>query len=148
MNSPQRIWRTLPLLLVFSLFIPLGTLAATKLQYISEEIIQERDSQKMWQVDRSRRFKQAEDVANYLQELNTGGEYTDWRLPEKKELYALHSIFDLKNNGEVKIRVEGKYWLTDGGAPPFVGSWEIGDQCGPSRTFYKGKAGYVRAVRP
>lgn len=148
MNLQQISLVTLRLLIAVCVFSPLSIHAAAKLEYVTEEIFRETSGEMMWQVERSRRFKTVEDVEDYLQQLNTGSDYSDWRLPTKRELYELHSIFDLKGNGEVKTRVEGSYWLTDESSPPVVGSWEIGDQCGPSRTYYTGKAGYVRAVRP
>lgn len=114
---------------------------------VSENIVVEEKSGMMWRIDRSRRMKTPEDVNDYLQTLNKG-QYSDWRLPNKQELFNIFSIFDLKQNGDVKLRLEGYYWLGADDGQPYVGTWEIGDQCGPSRTFYKGKAGYIRAVRP
>lgn len=114
----------------------------------SEEYFQEKQSGRMWRVDRSKKLKTPQDVAQYLDTVNEGT-YNDWRLPTKQELYDLFAIFDLKRNGEVQIRLEGDYWLTEGPTSPvYVGSWQIGDGCGPSRSFYSGKKGYVRAVRP
>ncbi|WP_419174275.1 hypothetical protein [Desulfosediminicola sp.] len=98
-----------------------------------------------WRLERSGYFKTAEDVEHYLQGLNKE-EGKQWRLPTKQELSDLFSSFDLKLNGEVKIQLEGRYWLQDDGKD-YVGSWQIGDQCGPSRSFYREKSGYVRAVR-
>jgi len=148
MTSIKTFIHTTTLLLVACCFIsPLSAGAAIKLERRSPTIFVETKSQRMWMSDRSHRFKQPEDVRNYLHELNSG-EFSDWRLPDKQELYELFSVFDLKNNGTVKIRLEGYYWLADDDGKLFVGSWEIGDQCEPSRTFYHGSAGYVRAVRP
>ncbi|WP_136810248.1 DUF1566 domain-containing protein [Desulfosediminicola flagellatus] len=121
--------------------------AAPSLKTFSDDIVLEQQSELMWLVKRSARLKIPEDVNEYLAGLNQG-EYSDWRLPTKQELYTIFSLFDLKQNGDVKLRLEGYYWLADEKGQPYVGAWEIGDQCGPSRTFYKGKAGYIRAVRP
>ena len=144
--------RTLSSLLIaiitLFLLIPYSLLAAEADLKISEKgIFQEVGSGRMWQTDRSKKLKTAGEVDAYLKELNTG-KYNDWRLPTKQELFELFSIFDLKNNGEVKIRLEGNYWLIDKESEVQVGAWEIGDQCGPSLTYYPKKAGYVKAVRP
>ncbi len=114
---------------------------------VSEEVFQEKNNQKYWQIQRSKRIKSSEGVQLYLKTINQG-EYSDWRLPTKQELSELFSIFDLKENGQIKIRLEGKYWLAENKQQPYVGTWEIGDQCGPTRSFSTDKAGYVRAIRP
>ncbi|MFT5727377.1 MAG: hypothetical protein ACI8PB_001512 [Desulforhopalus sp.] len=43
--------------------------------------------------------------------------------------------------------LEGSYWLTDESGNPITSAWENGDQCGPSRTYYPLKRGYIRLVR-
>lgn len=117
------------------------------LTVLSGKVFEETSSHRIWQMQRSKRIKTPEDAQVYLQTINQG-EYHDWRLPTKHELYDIFSIFDLKNNGDVKIRLEGNYWLADDKGQAYVGAWKIGDQCGPSRNFNRGKAGYIRAVRP
>jgi len=114
---------------------------------VSDFIFHDKRSDKEWQLSRSARIKDVKDVQHYLQQLNTNG-ISGWRLPTKQELHTLFSRFDLKENGKVKMRLEGKYWLQDDADAIYVGSWEIGDQCGPTRRFFRGNAGYVRAVRP
>lgn len=112
---------------------------------ISEEIFQNSKNDQMWQMQKSKRFKTASSVEHYLKELNQE-KYQDWRLPTKQELFELFSYFDLKHHGSVKISIEGTYWIENDGIQ--AGAWEIGDQCGPSRTFYTKKVGSVRAIRP
>ena len=148
MNAQPKVLHTIIALLAFLLFAPLRAETAPQLEYLSDDIFIETGSKIMWQTTHSRRFKEQEDVQDYLQGLNSTGGHPDWRLPTKQELYNLHTIFDLKNNGSVKTRMEAKYWYADDTGTPQIGSWEIGDQCGPTRTFYSGKAGVVRAVRP
>ena len=109
-------------------------------------LIQEVTSQRIWQKKRSKKIRTQEAAQAYIAKLNQG-EYHDWRLPTKQELYELFSLFDLKRNGNIRLRLEGKYWLSDPQGNFSVGGWEIGDGCGPSRSFYGGKKGYVRAVR-
>lgn len=138
------IFFALGLFISFSTEVMGGT---ASLHPLPEGTFQESKSNKIWQVERSKKMKTQVEVEQFLLTLNKG-QYSDWRLPNKQELAELFSIFDMKKNGEIKIRLEGKYWLSNDKGQPFVGAWEIGDQCGPSRTFYKGKAGYIRAVRP
>lgn len=114
---------------------------------LSDTAFMDNGSKKSWCMHRSKRIKKEDDATAYLERLNQG-EFSDWRFPTKEELFKLFSIFDLKEHGNVKIRLEGAYWLTDDKGKIFTGAWEIGDQCGPSRTFYKEKSGYVRAIRP
>lgn len=145
MNRLSRL--TLVLLLLSGVFAtPYESTAGEQaLTMISEEIFQNSRNDQMWQMRKSKRFKTTSSVEQYLNELNQG-EYQDWRLPSKQELYELFSYFDLKLHGRVKVQLEGNYWIENEGIQ--VGAWEIGDQCGPSRTFYTKKAGSVRAIRP
>lgn len=113
----------------------------------SDEIFSEIRSDRVWQVGRSKKVRDEEDVLRHLEELNNG-DFHDWRLPTKSELGNLFTLFDMKQNGDVKIRLEGYYWLSDEDGTPYAAAWEIGDGCGPSRTYYTGKSGYIRAVRP
>lgn len=122
--------------------------AGDNLSLMAIDRILETSKNRMWLADRSKKLQSVKEVENYLLTINQGS-YNDWRLPTKQELYDLFNIFDLGQNGDVKIRLEGYYWLADDkNDSKYVGGWQIGDGCGPSRTFYKGKIGYVRAVRP
>jgi len=133
------------LLLLFGAAIPAA--ADDRLQQNSETTFLDKATGSMWQLERSKRIKNADDAIDVIAALNKG-EYQDWRFPTKQELSELFQVFDLKNNGEVKIALEGGYWLRQEDGAIQVGSWEIGDDCGPSRKFYDGRAGYVRAIRP
>ena len=115
------------------------------LKQISEDIFQNIQNDQMWQMRKSKRLKNISSVEQYLYELNQG-KHQDWRLPTKQELYTLFTYFDLKEYGDVRIQLDGNYWIEDGKIE--VGAWENGDQCGPSRTYYTKKSGYVRAIRP
>jgi len=117
------------------------------LKFVGQEYFEVSKNGSMWTKARSRRFEYISDVLQYLDELNKG-EFNDWRLPTKQELYDLFVIFDLKDNGDVKIRIEGGYWLAGDLGAMGVGIWEIGDGCGPERKFLSGGKGYVRAIRP
>lgn len=113
----------------------------------AEGVFRDALSGKEWQMKRSGRIRESREAQAFLARLN-GQQGGGWRLPTKEDLYQLMNRFDLKENGEVKIPIEGKYWLSDEGGKIYVGAWEIGDGCGPNRQFYTGDAGYVRAVRP
>lgn len=121
--------------------------AAERLEKISPSVFLDGKTGRMWQLERSKRIREAGDAQDFLRELNKG-EYGDWRLPTRQELFDLFQAFDLKEFGEVKIQIEGRYWLRTDAGEISVGSWEIGDGCGPERRYYEGKAGYVRAIRP
>lgn len=100
----------------------------------------------MWTIKRSEKFHSSDSAKQYLMKLNEGA-YNDWRFPTKQELYDLFMIFDLKNNGDVKISIEGAYWLVSGDGRLSIGAWEIGDGCGPERTFISWGKGAIMAVR-
>lgn len=114
---------------------------------VSDEYFENSKNGDMWTKARSKRIKTMSDVQQYLSDLNEG-QFNDWRLPTRQELYDLFLIFDLKNNGDVKIRVEGKYWLASDQGKLSVGAWEIGGGCGPERGFFSGGKGHIRAIRP
>lgn len=134
------------LLLTFVFTTPyVSTAGEPVLTQISEKIFQNSKNSQMWQMGKSKRLKTVSVVEHYIEELNQG-EYQDWRLPNKEELFKLFSYFDLKQHGSVKVTLEGNYWIENNGIQ--AGAWEIGDQCGPSRTFYIKKTGSVRAIRP
>jgi hypothetical protein len=121
--------------------------SADRLHMVSETTFMDEGTGKMWQFDRSKRIDKLDDAIEVLAALNSGV-YHDWRFPTKQELFEFFQIFDLKNNGSVKPKLEGSYWLQEDDGAIEVGSWEIGDGCGPGRKFFTGKTGYVRAVRP
>jgi hypothetical protein len=152
-NVPGTIATSVRFLLFFfilNILMPLSLVTAGQnatLEILPGDVFRQQGSELIWQTNRSKRLKTQDDVYDYLADLNQG-EFDDWRLPTRQELYDLFSVFDLKQNGEVEIRLEGSYWLSDEEDGIHVGVWEIGDQCGPSRSYFKGKAGYVRAVRP
>jgi hypothetical protein len=114
---------------------------------VGDEYFENSKNGDMWTKVRSKRIKEFSDVQQYLSDLNEG-QFNDWRLPTRQELYDLFLIFDLKNNGDVRIRVEGKYWLASDEGKLSVGAWEIGGGCGPERGFFSGGKGHIRAIRP
>lgn len=100
----------------------------------------------MWQVGSSRSLKSLDDAKKYTQTLKEGG-YDDWRLPSVTELYGLYIIFDLHQNGNCKLKVEGTYWSDEADLEGRVGTWELDDNCDPERQYIPKDKGKVRAVR-
>jgi hypothetical protein len=138
--------RLLVALLLWLLVVaPASTAMAQKQLLIgqSEEGFLVKNSGLVWQYQRSAKIRNFMNMQNYISSSETEG----WRLPTKQELYDLVEIFDLHQNGTVKIDYEGSYWLTDDSGNIVTGAWEIGDQCGPSRTYYPHKRGHIRLVR-
>lgn len=126
---------------------PASAVTGGELNVLDEETFAEAGTTRTWRLVRSRRMKSPEQVEQYLADLNSGnGSSAIWRLPSRDELYRLFSKFDLKNNGDVQVALEGNYWHTDEKGMLTVGAWEIGDQCGPERFFYPAQSGYVWAV--
>ncbi len=123
-----------------------GTGSTPLLEFAGDQYFQNNKNNTMWTNERSKKISDFSKVQQYIDNLNKG-QFNDWRLPTKQELFDLFEIFDLKNNGEVKVRVEGRYWLVNEEGITTVGTWEIGDGCGPERNFYSGEKGYIRAVR-
>lgn len=110
-------------------------------------VIEEVGAGRMWQQERSPSFRTLKEAEAYVKTLKLGG-YTDWRLPTVYELYDLHYLVDVKKAQGVELRMEGNYWVTDKEGTGMAGSWEVGDQCEPTRQYFKKNWGYVRAVRP
>lgn len=100
----------------------------------------------MWQVERTEVFVSAEEALDYVENLNLGN-YSDWRLPTKDELYELCALFEMKLAGDCPIELKGSYWSTNGKTR--AGEWHVYPLCGGSDFQYlKNKSGRVRAVRP
>ena len=93
---------------------------------VSDDVFLVPKTKQMWRADLSKRITNKDGVEQYLDLLNSG-EYSDWRLPDKRELKTLFDTFDIYGHGDVDIRLEMLYWLAgDNGAPPYVGTWEPG----------------------
>lgn len=142
LSTPQLLF---VLLLGLLMIAPISTAMAQEQLLIkqSEETFIVKNSGLIWQYQRSEKIHNFMNMTNYISTSKPQG----WRLPTKQELYDLVEIFDLHQNGSVKIDYEGSYWLTDDSGNPVTGAWEIGDQCGPSRNYYPYKRGYIRLVR-
>lgn len=110
-------------------------------------ICQDTRTGKMWQMDTSRTIRSLEDAKKYADTMERGG-YNDWRLPTVSELYGLYIIFDLHNNGNCQMKVEGNYWSDEPDMDGRVGTWELDDNCDPERQYISKKKGLVRVIRP
>ena len=117
------------LTLLFCLSVVLPATVSAKMGTVTildGEIIQEPENGRMWQMNRSKKMRSSTEVQEYLSNLNKG-EYNDWRLPTKYELYDLFLLFALKENRELDIKLEMSYWLVGNNGKMIVGSWEPGD---------------------
>ncbi len=117
------------LTLLFCLSVVLPLTASAKMgavKILDGGIIQEPENGRMWQMDRSKKIRSPAEVQEYISDLNKG-EYNDWRLPTKYELYDLFLLFALKENRELDIKLEMSYWLVGNNGKMIVGSWEPGD---------------------
>ncbi|WP_163340488.1 DUF1566 domain-containing protein [Desulfopila sp. IMCC35008] len=139
----------LPLLIFcFLLLVPLtAALAEARFKMQSDSVFLDTKTGAMWQLERSRKIRSVEQAYAFLNSLNEG-QYDDWRMPTDKELAELFLLFDLRQNGDVEIKLDGSYWHHQENGDISAGSWELGDECGPSRVFFPAKYGYLRAIRP
>lgn len=100
-----------------------------------------------WQTVTSKTLRSLKDADDYSTSLESGG-YDDWRLPTVSELFELYMTFDLHENGDCRMVVEGTYWSDEPDLEGRVGTWELDDNCDPERRYIPQKKGKVRAVRP
>ncbi|WP_319547816.1 DUF1566 domain-containing protein [Desulfogranum marinum] len=149
-HSHKRLWLLCTVITVVLFCAAAISLAGNDKSYLSSvgtAYFQDKRTQTMWTAVKSKKLDTVAEVRQYLTRLNER-EYNDWRLPTKQELYDLFTVFDLKNNGKVRISIEGNYWMRKPEGKIIAGAWEIGDGCGPERVYYSKEKGYVRAVRP
>ena len=123
-----------------------GSSAGARMIPLGNGICQDTRTGKMWQVEPSRTLKSLEAAQNYVASLKTGN-YDDWRLPTVTELFDLYMIFDLHQNGNCAMQVEGTYWSDEPDLEGRVGTWELDDNCDPERRYIPKTKGRVRAVR-
>lgn len=145
-KSPVKLLlHALLLLVIFLTITPISFAKAQKelLTELSDNTILVINSGLIWQQERTDKIRNFMAMKNYV----TNAEIEGWRLPTKQELYELIEIFDLHQNGTINMNLDGSYWLIDDNGKPVTGAWEIGDQCGPSRSYYPHKRGHIRLVR-
>lgn len=100
----------------------------------------------MWQVERTDVFTSGQEALAYVDGLSLG-DYDDWRLPTKEELYDLCVLYDMKWAGDCPMRLKGSYWMQNGTSE--AGEWDAYPLCGGSDyQYFKTRTGRVRAVRP
>ena len=117
-----------------------------RLTGLSDGVCQDTKTGLIWQTEKSATIKSLAEAQNYTASLGTGG-YDDWRLPTVAELYDLYMTFDLHQNGDCQMRVEGTYWSDEPDLEGRVGTWELNDNCDPERQYIPKQKGQVRAVR-
>lgn len=130
------------------LFVPVEGVASGKaeLKNLGNGVCQQKNGL-MWQAGKSKKFSSSTEAQEYAESLHLG-DYDDWRLPTREELYELCDIWEMKLAGDCPIKVRGSYWSTEDGKVR-AGEWESYPLCGGSEYKYlKKKSGSVRAVRP
>ena len=137
---------------VFFLICCLATSASAadpRLKNLGNGICQDTESGLMWQVQKSKTFKDQENAVQYTKELDLGG-YADWRLPTVDERkYLKKEVYDLKKNGDCDLeKPDGNYWTEDQENGLNPGRLDPNDECGGGYKFLVKKKGRVRAVRP
>jgi len=118
----------------------------TRLTVLSDGVCQDTKTGLMWQTGKSKTIKSLAEAQEYTAGLGVGG-YDDWRLPTVTELYGLYMTFDLHQNGDCQMQVEGTYWSDEPDLEGRVGTWELDDNCDPERQYIPKQKGLVRAVR-
>ncbi len=140
---------TICIFILFITALPLEAMAADpRLENIGNTICRDSKTGLMWQIQKSKSFKNSKEAVKYSESLVLA-DYSDWRLPTVDERIALKNIFDLRRNGECNlVRLNSSFWTvgTKQGTQP--GRLESNDQCGSDYDFVIKKKGYVRTVRP
>jgi Protein of unknown function (DUF1566) len=118
----------------------------SRLIMLSDGVCQDTKTGLIWQTGKSKTIKSLAEAQEYTASLEVGG-YDDWRLPTIVELYDLYMTFDLHQNGDCKMQVEGIYWSDEPDLEGRVGTWELDDNCDPERQYIPKQKGQIRAVR-
>ena len=117
------------------------------LQPVSDGVVTDVRTGKMWQLGKSPLFRGAEYAEEYAATLELGG-YDDWRLPTHEEQLELYALYDHRKGENVDVKFRSKYWVVKD-AEVVVGSYDLEGVCADSeRVFYFKTRGYVRAIRP
>jgi uncharacterized protein DUF1566 len=124
----------------------LPQIADTRLTGLRGGVCQDTKTGLIWQTEKSKTIKSLAEAQEYTASLGTGG-YNNWRLPTVTELYDLYMTFDLHQNGDCQMKVEGTYWSDEPDLEGRVGTWELDDNCDPERQYIPKQKGQVRAVR-
>ena len=123
-----------------------GLIDGQRLVAMGNGVCRDNKTGRMWQVGTSRNLDSLPKAQDYADQLSIGG-YDDWRLPTVSELYELYLIFDLHQNGDCRLEVEGTYWSDEPDLQGRVGTWELDDNCDAERQYIPKNRGKVRAVR-
>ena len=117
------------------------------LQDLGNGICLDRGTGLMWQIGKSRRLADREEVNEYTAGLELGG-YTDWRLPTTRELSDLLGLIAIIGNQECRFpALGGTYWLVDPKKGMTPARLEMESFCRGDYSLVVKNKGYVRAVR-
>ncbi len=117
------------------------------LKNIGNGICLDQEKGLMWQIDKSKRYSDIEDVKVYGNRLNLGN-YTDWRLPTTMESIELRGIISIQGNNDCRFpKLESRYWLVDKKRGTVPVKLELECFCRGDFNLVFGNKGYVRMVR-
>ncbi len=113
------------------------------------KICQETRTDKMWQMDKQGPFSSLEEAERYTTGLRLG-DFDDWRLPTKSEMFELFYMHYWKKDGTCVMNHRGEFWSLSKDQKPVLGHWEDDLLCGPEFNFVESikPDGFVRAIRP
>ena len=101
---------------------------------MADEICQETLTDKMWQIDKEGPFSSLEEATRYATGLRLGN-FDDWRLPTKSEMFELFYMHYWKKDGTCVMNHRGEFWSLSKDQKPVLGHWEDDLLCGPELNF-------------
>ena len=121
--------------------------AGGDLENLGNGICRDKVTGLMWQIGKSRRFADIEDVKKYIAGLKLGG-YTDWRLPTTRESSELRGLIAIQGNDDCQFpKLKSKYWLKDPKKGTIPARLELECFCRGDYDLIPKDKGYVRVVR-
>jgi hypothetical protein len=127
-----------------------GTVFAKPFIDNKNDTVTDTGAQLMWQQGNAPEKKTWKDALKYCEELTLSG-YSDWRLPDVKELSSL--IDETKNKSPLidacfpDTKTDDYYWSSSVYAPDTNDAWDVSFNYGYVSGSSKDNTNYVRCVR-